>query len=194
MKEQRSRNFVGTTVGSCVEITTRVARCRCCLMTVRRESVRRAELPACDSDKYCVRISERREAWQNNAHLVRFVENWRELQLSVSATWRAQLLTDKFSAWQIDFNEEAQDEIEESACRSAVHERRRQAESFISEIVGYPDKAWLIITYSIMVSWPGRKWVDARFVALPFFMHESSKDKRSFSIAFWDELNFCSAS
>lgn len=45
MNEQRSKNFDGTTVGSWVDITTRVARCLCCRMTVRSESVKRAEEP-----------------------------------------------------------------------------------------------------------------------------------------------------
>jgi hypothetical protein len=48
--EQRSMNFSGTTVGSCVEITTRVARWRCCRTTVRSESVNREDAPS--SDRY----------------------------------------------------------------------------------------------------------------------------------------------
>jgi len=42
-KEHKSKNLAGITVGSCVDIITRVPRCRCNRTTDNKESVRRLE-------------------------------------------------------------------------------------------------------------------------------------------------------
>lgn len=51
--EQRSRNFDGTTVGSWVEMITRVARCLCWRIMDKSESVRREDVPDWVSERYC---------------------------------------------------------------------------------------------------------------------------------------------
>ena len=82
MAEHSARNFFGTTVGSWVDIMTRVARWRCWRMTVSSESVNLAELPFCESDRY-YKNSSAASVWKRKtcAYLVCFIQNCQSLIL-----------------------------------------------------------------------------------------------------------------